>query len=106
MARAVEEFRPDVVHFHGTCFQLTPSVVSAVARRRVATLVTAHEYKLMCANQLLFDERAGQCCTDCVGVPATTKSIEVVPCRYATFRDVVLPLIDEAHGRLAGSRGR
>ena len=105
MARAVEEFRPDVVHFHGTCFQLTPSVVSAVARRRVATLVTAHEYKLMCANQLLFDERAGQCCTDCVGVPATTKVLAPVR-RRCLKGSLPVSLLGAVEGRVADSAWR
>lgn len=75
MRRALTEFEPDVVHFHGTCFQLTPAVVAEVARRDGACVITAHEYKLTCANQLLFDDGAGSICTACVGASRVTKVV-------------------------------
>ena len=51
MRTALREFCPEIVHFHGTCYQLTPSVAAAVARSSSVAVVTAHEYKLICANQ-------------------------------------------------------
>lgn len=65
--RAMESFLPDVVHFHGTCYQLTPSVYRAVSNARVPAILTAHEYKLVCANQRLWDDSKSGACTACVG---------------------------------------
>jgi len=73
MSRALETFAPEVVHFHGTCYQLTSAVVRAARRAGVAAVLTAHEYKLICANQTFFDDRAGALCTSCVGAPRTRR---------------------------------
>ncbi|MEN3123027.1 glycosyltransferase [Janibacter sp. LM] len=67
MRRAIREHRPDIVHFHGTCYQLTSSVVRAVREAGLPAVLTAHEYKLVCANQTLFSDPDGTICTDCVG---------------------------------------
>lgn len=73
MTRALREFQPDLVHFHGTCYQLTPSVVAATTRAKVPTVLTAHEYKLVCANQNLLDDNTGAICQACVGASARGK---------------------------------
>lgn len=62
----IDAFRPDVVHFHSTCRQLTPSVARAVTRRKLPSILTAHEYKQVCATQRLWDERLNQLCTACL----------------------------------------
>jgi glycosyltransferase involved in cell wall biosynthesis len=67
MRRAIEEFKPDVIHFHGTCYQLTSSVVRASRRAGVRRVATAHEYKLVCSNQRLWADAEGTKCTRCVG---------------------------------------
>lgn len=66
MVEALERFSPDLVHFQSTCYQLTPSVVSAVARRGIPMVTTAHEYKFVCSNQRLWDDGKGQSCTRCL----------------------------------------
>lgn len=63
----LSEFRPDVVHYHGTCYQLTPSVVLAARKFSVPSVVTAHEYKLVCANQRFWNYAEQRPCLDCVG---------------------------------------
>lgn len=75
MARALAEHRPDVVHFHGTCYQLTSSVVQAATRVGVPVVLTAHEYKLACANQTLFSDPDGTICTDCIGAPPLQRAL-------------------------------
>lgn len=67
MQDALEEFRPEIVHVHGTCYQLTPAVIQAAHTYGRPLFATAHEYKLACANQTLYDDRAASICTDCVG---------------------------------------
>lgn len=78
MREALEEFRPDIVHFHGTCYQLTPSVVKVTHDAGVPAVLTAHEFKLICANQTLFDDARRTVCTACVAGSATKKVLAPV----------------------------
>lgn len=57
--------RPDVVHLHNTWFALTPAVIRALRRTGIPIVATVHNYRLVCANALLF--RDGRPCRDCVG---------------------------------------
>lgn len=75
MAQALAEFGPDVVHFHGTCYQLTSSVVREVVKAGIGALLTAHEAKLICANQTLWDDAHQTVCTACVGVSQGRRTV-------------------------------
>ena len=57
--------RPDVVHFHNTFPQLSPSAWYAAGRERVPVVQTLHNYRLFCTNSLLL--RDGKPCEACVG---------------------------------------
>ena len=61
----VEEFRPDIVHIHNTWFSMTPAVIRAIKANGVPLVMTLHNYRLTCANALLY--RDGGICEDCVG---------------------------------------
>lgn len=63
--RVIEETRPDVAHVHNTWWAASPSVVSALDGAGVPTVVTLHNYRLLCANAMLF--RDGKPCEDCIG---------------------------------------
>lgn len=63
-ALAVRE-RPDVAHVHNTWYALSPSVLAALRELGIPVVVTLHNYRLVCANGLLY--RDGHPCTDCVG---------------------------------------
>ncbi|MBC6447995.1 glycosyltransferase [Actinokineospora xionganensis] len=65
--------RPDVAHVHNTWFGLSPSTVDALHAEGVPVVMTLHNYRLLCANGLLY--RDGAPCTDCLGAkpwPAVT----------------------------------
>lgn len=57
--------RPDIAHVHNTWFSLSPSVLHGLARQGIPVVLTVHNYRLLCANALLF--RDGHPCEDCVG---------------------------------------
>ncbi len=64
-AEKIASFQPDVAHIHNTWFSVTPSVVGELHRRGIPTVMTTHNYRLVCANALLY--RDHRTCTDCVG---------------------------------------
>jgi glycosyltransferase involved in cell wall biosynthesis len=63
--RVAEEIRPDVAHVHNTWYAMSPAVFRALRRAGVPSVMTLHNYRLLCANALLF--RDGALCEDCVG---------------------------------------
>ena len=63
LAQEVEEFRPTVVHAHNTFPLLSPAVFHAVGKR-VATVLTLHNYRLLCPAGIPM--RDGQVCTECI----------------------------------------
>jgi glycosyltransferase involved in cell wall biosynthesis len=56
--------RPDIVHVHNLFPQLTPSIFDACIAEAVPSVMTLHNYRLGCANALLF--RDGHPCEDCL----------------------------------------
>lgn len=65
LSEIVEETGPDVAHVHNTWFTLTPSIFAALSDQAVPTVMSLHNYRLMCLNGLLL--RNGEPCTLCVG---------------------------------------
>jgi glycosyltransferase involved in cell wall biosynthesis len=63
--RAVARFNPDVAHVHNTWYALSPSVLDVLRASGVPTVMTVHNYRLMCVNGMLL--RDGQPCEDCIG---------------------------------------
>jgi glycosyltransferase involved in cell wall biosynthesis len=60
-----DRVRPDVAHVHNTWFALSPSVLRALQQAGVPVVMTLHNYRLFCANAILF--RNGEPCELCVG---------------------------------------
>ncbi|MBT8159258.1 MULTISPECIES: glycosyltransferase family 4 protein [Arthrobacter] len=63
LAKAIEGFEPDLVHYHSIYHQLSPSVLGV---SRVPTVMTLHDYKLVAPCYSLY--RDSRICTDCVGL--------------------------------------
>jgi glycosyltransferase involved in cell wall biosynthesis len=62
MEAAISQFQPDVVHFHNYYHHLSSSVVHTAARK-VPTVMTAHDFKLVCPAYVAF--RRGEECFAC-----------------------------------------
>ena len=58
-------FRPDVMHAHNFFPRLSPSVYDAAIHARVPVVQTIHNFRVVCANGLLF--REGHVCEECLG---------------------------------------
>ncbi len=67
LAAEIASRRPDVIHVHNTFAALSPSVFWAAAKTHTPVVLTLHNYRLTCANGLLF--RGSVPCMECVGRP-------------------------------------
>lgn len=65
IAEHIGRLHPDIVHVHNFFPILTPSVYDACRTMRVPVVQTLHNYRLVCANALLFLD--GKVCTECIG---------------------------------------
>lgn len=65
VGQVASRVKPDVAHVHNTWYRLSPAVLRALRVRGIPTVVTIHNYRLVCANASLY--RNGAACTDCVG---------------------------------------
>ena len=61
----LDQWQPDVMHVHNTFSQVSPSVIWAAKRRRVAVVATLHNFRLACLEGTFL--RQGQICEDCLG---------------------------------------
>lgn len=65
MDQLLRSFQPDVAHVHNIYHQLSPSVLRPLAERGVPTVLTLHDYKLICPSYQLLDH--GRVCEACLG---------------------------------------
>jgi glycosyltransferase involved in cell wall biosynthesis len=65
MKRALDDFRPEIVHVHNWFPMLSPSIILETSASGVPVVQTLHNYRMLCVNSLLY--RDGAVCTDCVG---------------------------------------
>ncbi len=65
IGRVLDEWRPDVVHFHNLWPLLTPSALRAARRRGIGVVLTLHNYRFACpAGTLLRDGVVHEDCID------------------------------------------
>lgn len=62
---AVRTNSPDIVHVHNFFPLLSPSIFDACSSLGVPTVMTLHNYRLLCVNGLLL--REGKPCEECIG---------------------------------------
>ncbi|MCS7004616.1 MAG: glycosyltransferase family 4 protein [Cytophagales bacterium] len=62
--KIIQTFRPNVVHVHNFFYVASPSIFYAAKCQNVPTVLTLHNYRLLCANALLM--RENRICEDCV----------------------------------------
>jgi glycosyltransferase involved in cell wall biosynthesis len=57
-------FHPEILHVHNFFPTISPAIYFAAERYRVPVVQTLHNYRLLCANAMLF--RDGRPCEDCL----------------------------------------
>ena len=61
----IEKHGPfDIAHIHSTHHQLTMSTINAIKKHHIPFLWTLHDYKLICPNTSLFDDRTSSKCLE------------------------------------------
>lgn len=63
MREALNDFEPDVVHYHNYSHQLSNAVLAVALEAGVRTVATAHDYKLICPAYIA--RRGGESCFRC-----------------------------------------
>lgn len=63
--KLVEQFKPDIAHAHNIYGRLSLSVLDGLKEMRVPTVLTLHDYKLLCPNYLMLNH--GEICEKCKG---------------------------------------
>jgi glycosyltransferase involved in cell wall biosynthesis len=61
--RMLQRFRPDVVHLHNIYHQLSPSILGPLKKRGIPSVLTLHDYKMVCPIYCLY--RNGGVCQEC-----------------------------------------
>ena len=79
LRQLIRRNNPDIVHFHNTFPQLSPSVYYACQAENIPCVQTLHNYRLLCASAML--TRDGEICELCVGGHFHNGI------RYACYRD-------------------
>jgi len=65
MARLVEAVQPDLAHIHNIYHYISPSVLDALHEHQIPTVMTLHDYKLICPTYSLWTQ--GGICERCRG---------------------------------------
>ena len=66
ISKVLDDFKPDVVHMNNINFQLTPSVIYAVKKRKIPLVQTVHDYQMICPNHLLYSFDEEKPCERCI----------------------------------------
>lgn len=78
LTQCLDEFDPDIIHFHSTCRQLTSSLASVVIKRQLPSITTVHEYRPVCASQRLWDDSKNKPCYACLNEPVGRRMLNIV----------------------------
>ncbi len=63
-SKALQDFKPDIVHIHNFFPTLSPAVIECAAEQKVPVVLTLHNFRPLCVGGILL--RDGQICEDCV----------------------------------------
>lgn len=60
----IEKERPDIIHLHNIYHQISPSILSVCRKYKLPTVMSLHDYKLVCPIYTLFTD--GHLCEKCL----------------------------------------
>ncbi len=65
LTELLNELNPDVVHLHNFAHQISPSILDTIKSHRIPTVMTMHDYKMVCPTYKLLNKN--QVCEKCKG---------------------------------------
>jgi glycosyltransferase involved in cell wall biosynthesis len=65
LLQLIDDFKPDIAHLHNFNHQLSPSILSALNMRNIPTVMTLHDFKLVCPSYSMLNH--GKVCELCRG---------------------------------------
>ena len=66
IGKVLDDFQPDIVHMNNINFQLTPSVIYEIKKRKIPLVQTVHDYQMICPNHLLYNFNETKTCEACL----------------------------------------
>ncbi len=63
MEKALDEFKPDIVHINNFQRQLSSSIIQPIKKRKIPIIFTAHDLQAICPNSAML--RNGKICEEC-----------------------------------------
>ena len=64
--QVIDDFKPDIVHMNNINFQLTPSIIYGIKKKKVPLVQTVHDFQMLCPNHLLYNFDKNTPCEKCV----------------------------------------
>lgn len=64
MEKALDDFKPDIVHINNFQRQLSSSIISAIKKRNIPIIYTAHDLQAICPNIVMLN-RENEICNKC-----------------------------------------
>lgn len=61
MKKALEEFKPDIVHINNFQRQLSASIIDAIKEKNIPIVYTAHDLQAICPNIVMLDSKNDIC---------------------------------------------
>lgn len=66
IAVILDKYKPDIVHMHNYNFQLTPSILQEIKKRKIKIVNTVHDSQMLCPYHRLYNYQRGEVCLKCV----------------------------------------
>jgi glycosyltransferase involved in cell wall biosynthesis len=63
--RMLERFQPDIVHLQAFHHFISPSIVFEAKKQNIPVLFTLHDFKMVCPNTSMINDRFGAICEAC-----------------------------------------
>lgn len=100
LKQVLQRFQPDVLHVHNTFPLASPAIFYTAQKAKVPIVMTLHNYRLLCANALLFENN--QPCERCVQAPIAWEGILRGCYRGSRLQSAALATMTATH-RLMGT---
>lgn len=64
--KLLKYYKPDIVHLNTINFNITPSIISTINKKKIPIIKTIHDAQIACPNHRLFIEHRMEPCTRCI----------------------------------------